>query len=263
MMLDCSNTSLPYVGHEEHASTYSRTERTSYWDAAARCIAQSCSQSHRLLQKTTTRLMTRFRTTGRIADRPRTARTPVTTPREDRHLRVLHMSNRFPTVKSSAAASLGHAISRRIVSRRFRRYDIRTYRPFRGMTLTLQHRRRRLAWARAVWQWQQRNWHRVLFSDKSRFQMNQVDGRVRVYRRQNERTARCCVQKVEPFGGDSVMMWGGICGDRKTELVVIEGNLTDDVLRPVVLPFLQQNPETRCFIKTTPLPMLLLLPGTS
>ena len=43
------------------------------------------------------------------------------------------------------------------------------------------------------------------------------------------------------------MVWGGIMGGRKTELIVIRGNLNaqryiDVVLRPVVVPFLQQHP---------------------
>ena len=138
-------------------------------------------------KKTITRLMTRFRTTGRTADRPRTGRPPVTTPQEDRHLRVLHLRNRFLTVTSSATTSLTQQVSRRTISRRLRRFGIRAYRPFRGVTLTHEHRRRRLAWARRVRQWQPRNWRWVLFSDESRFQLNKADGRVRVYRRRNVR----------------------------------------------------------------------------
>jgi hypothetical protein len=43
------------------------------------------------------------------------------------------------------------------------------------------------------------------------------------------------------------MIWPGIMGGRKTDLVVIRGNLNaqryiDEVLRPVVVPFLRQNP---------------------
>ena len=45
------------------------------------------------------------------------------------------------------------------------------------------------------------------------------------------------------------MVWGGICGDQKTDLLIIDGNLTarryiDQVLRPVVLPFVQRHPRT-------------------
>ena len=41
-----------------------------------------------------------------------------------------------------------------------------------------------------------------------------------------ERTALCCVQDTVPFGGESVMVWGGICGQQSTDLIVIDGNLT-------------------------------------
>jgi transposase len=43
------------------------------------------------------------------------------------------------------------------------------------------------------------------------------------------------------------MIWAGIIGGRKTDLAVIRGNLNvqryiDEVLRPVVVPFIRQNP---------------------
>ena len=41
--------------------------------------------------------------------------------------------------------------------------------------------------------------------------------------RARERTAPCC---VVPFGGGSVMVWGVICGQHRTDLIVIDGNLT-------------------------------------
>ncbi len=198
---------------------------------------------------TIVRLVRRHRQTGRTADRPRSGRPKVTTPREDRHLRLLHLRNRFLTVTSSAGNGLGHPVSRRTVSRRLRHYGIRAYRPFKGMTLTCEHRRRRLRWARTVRRWQQRDWRRLLFSDESRFKIFESDGRVRVHRRRGERTSSCCVQEVVPYGGGSVMVWGGISGDVKTDLIVLDGTLTarryiDEVLTPVVLPFLQRYPRT-------------------
>ena len=42
------------------------------------------------------------------------------------------------------------------------------------------------------------------------------------------------------------MVWGGICGQQRTDLIVVDGNLTahryiNQVLRPVLLPFLQHQ----------------------
>ena len=44
------------------------------------------------------------------------------------------------------------------------------------------------------------------------------------------------------FGEGNLMVWGGIMGGQRTDLVVMQGNLNarryiDDVLRPHVIPF--------------------------
>ena len=78
---------------------------------------------------TITRLIQRYRVTGRTADRPRSGRPCVTTANEDHHLCILHLRNTF---------------------------------------LTRQHRLRHLRWARQFQHWQHWNWQRVLFSDESR-----------------------------------------------------------------------------------------------
>lgn len=196
---------------------------------------------------TITRLMQRLRQTGRTVDRPRTGRPRVTTPAEDRHIRLLHLRNHDVTVTLTAATALGHRISRQTVYRRLRHHGIRARHPYRGPLLTPQHRINRQVWARRVLRWQRREWARVLFSDESRFCVYKNDGRQRVYRRLGERLAPNCVHQVRAFGGGGLMVWGGICGDVKTPLVVIRGNLNaqrycDLVLRPVVVPSNIQHP---------------------
>ena len=87
------------------------------------------------------------------------------------------------------------------------------------MTLTRQHRRRRLCWARQFQHWQHRNWQRVLFFDESRFQLFRADGRTRIYRRVGERTAPCCVRETVPFGGGSVMVLAESVGNNGQTLL--------------------------------------------
>ena len=48
------------------------------------------------------------------------------------------------------------------------------------------------------------------------------------------------------FGGGSVMVWAGICHDGRTQLKIVQGTLNavkyrDDILDPIVLPFLKQR----------------------
>ena len=73
-----------------------------------------------------------------------------------------------------------------------------------------------------------------------------------VYRREGERFSDACVLESNRWGGASTMVWGGFLGRHKTRLVFLDfgrgrGGLTaqryiNNVLQPVVLPFMQQHP---------------------
>ena len=85
-----------------------------------------------------------------------------------------------------------------------------------------------------------------LFLDESRFNLSHSDGRARVYHRQNERYADCCVQERDRFGGGNVMVWAGITSRRRTNLVFVDGTLTagryrDNILAVEVVNFLNHN----------------------
>ena len=53
-------------------------------------------------------------------------------------------------------------------------------------------------------------------------------------------------------GGASLIVWGGISGLYRTDLVVIQGNLNgvryrDEILQQQVEPFMQNHPEVEMF----------------
>ena len=63
---------------------------------------------------------------------------------------------------------------------------------------------------------------------------------VHIYRRKGQRYNDNCVLERNIFGGGSVMVWGGIMGCRKTDIVIINGNLDGhryvaQILRPVLV----------------------------
>lgn len=191
-------------------------------------------------------LQRRFQQTGVTTDTQRSGRPRVTTPREDRHIRLSHLRNRFLTATVTAANMQRRQISAQTVRRRLRGFGLCCRRPYRGPILERRHRQARLQWARQHLNWRRVDWNNVIFSDESRYQLLRADGRARVYRRRGERYADPCVNEVDRFGLGSVMVWGGICGGRKTRLRVINGNLTaqryiDQVLQPEVVPFIRQN----------------------
>ena len=197
-------------------------------------------------RRTVINLQQRYNVTGHIKDRPRAGRPKVTTVRQDRYMTLTHRRQRFKTAKSTA---IEYGVSPQTVLRRLRigPAPIRPRRPYVGQILNRLNRHRRMLWARRHRHWRRAQWSRVLFSDESRFNVSFADGRLRVYRRRGERFDDNCVIERDRFGGGGVMVWGGIMGDMKTDLIVVQGNMNadryiDQVLRPVVVPFLTAHP---------------------
>ena len=197
------------------------------------------------------RLVRRLRETGHLADRPRSGRPRVTSRRQDRTIRLVHLRNRHLTATETALNTVGthnRQISRKTVGSRLREIDLRARRLYVGLPLTQARRLRRMAWltAHAPRLFPMRQWRRVLFTDESRFTLYRADGRRRVYRRRGERFADACVVERDRFRGGSVMVWGGIAHGIKSQLIIVAGNMTavryrDEILRPVAVPLVQQR----------------------
>ena len=144
-------------------------------------------------------------------------------------------------------------ISDQTVRRRLRESGLRARRPMAGPTPKQRHRTDRLGWARARRRWRIHTRQHIFFSISLRFS----DGRYCVYRMNGERFTDQC----DRFGGGSVMVWAGIYHDGRTQLKIVQGTLNavkyrDDILDPIVLPFLQhrnfyhvfQHDNARCHV---------------
>ena len=190
------------------------------------------------------RLWDKYRQTGGVAMRPGRGRPKSTTPRQDRLITLLALRDRF---KSAAAINRefltmpGRRISTSTVKNRLYQARLKAGRPFKGVTLSAHHKRQRLAWARQHQGRAMRHWRYAMFSDESRFCLRFTDGRKRCWRRSGERYARAAILDHDRYGGDSVMGWGGVTYDRRSDLVITNGAMTgqryvDQILRPVVAP---------------------------
>ena len=103
---------------------------------------------------------------------------------------------------------------------------LRARRPYVGVQLSQRHRQTMLAWTRQHRRWTNQQWVTVLFTDKSRFLLDMLDRRRRVWRRRRERYANCAIVEHDRYGGGSLIVWGGISNCSRTELLVLNGTLT-------------------------------------
>ena len=88
-------------------------------------------------QSNISRLWDRYQQQGSTHDRRRSGRPRVTTPAQDRHIRLRHLRHRFTTATSTAAAIPGQRrISDQTVRNRLREAGIRARRPVKAVVLT-------------------------------------------------------------------------------------------------------------------------------
>ncbi|KAI4882733.1 hypothetical protein NFI96_028535, partial [Prochilodus magdalenae] len=120
---------------------------------------------------------------------------------------------------------------------------LRARRPVVGPVLTGQQCRARLAFTTEHQNWQICHRCLVLFTDESRFYLSTCNRRDRLWRRRGECYAACNIIQHDWFGGGSVMVWGGISLNGRTDLYRLDnGTLTairyqNETLGPVVRPY--------------------------
>ncbi|GFX89604.1 HTH_Tnp_Tc3_2 domain-containing protein [Trichonephila clavipes] len=97
----------------------------------------------------------------------------------DRHATLLKIAADF--IAEHLISVTVRAIQRDIIDMSFR-----SRRTTHVSLLTARHKALRLAWARQNQHWTVDDWKQVTWSEKSRFQLNRSDGRVRVWRQLDE-----------------------------------------------------------------------------
>ncbi|UYV68035.1 hypothetical protein LAZ67_5002874, partial [Cordylochernes scorpioides] len=196
------------------------------------------------------RLWIRWLEQGNVAINRNVGATRVTSARVDR--RILRQAVAAPQTTCTAILqhvqdTLDHSISTRTISRRLVANGLHSCRPLRRLPLTPPNRRQRLEWCRARSTWMT-EWHRVVFSDESRFCLSSDSRRVRVWRRRGERSNPAAIVERPTVRQRRIVVWGAIAYDSRSPLLRIQGTMTaqryvDDVLRPVTLPYLQGVPN--------------------
>ena len=119
---------------------------------------------------TISRLRERFRETGSSDDRPRSGAPRVTTPAQDRHIRLQHLRDRFrPATRTAPATPSTHnrQISDQTVRNRLHESGLWARCPCVGHVLNQGRRAVRSRWVEQRMRWPAQRWRSVLFTDES------------------------------------------------------------------------------------------------
>lgn len=209
---------------------------------SVRQVAQRLDLSKSAVHRT----VKRYRESGEYSRRPGSGRKRATSRADDRFVKMTSLRNRFLTavdVRDRLQNVRGVVVSTETVRRRLKQAGLASRRPVKSPQLTREHRVRRLAFAERHLNWTVEQWGSVLFTDECRIGLYSSDDRIRVWRRPLERFTQCTTLESAPFHRQSLMVWGGINSEARTELIFIEnGRLNaaryiEEVLQEAVVPF--------------------------
>lgn len=186
----------------------------------------------------------RYQENGNYQRRPGSGRLRSTDARDDRYLTILARRNPFRparVLRNEFQHATRIRFSDQSVRNRLHEVQLHARRPHVVPRMTDAHRRARLAWAREHLRWNINQWSQILFTDESRFSVDHPDNRVRVWRTRGQRYDPQFAVSRDRWGRGSVMVWGGISANQRTELHVVQGNMNainyrDNVLEPIVVP---------------------------
>lgn len=209
-----------------------------------RDVAKKIGCSTRTVQK----WWNKFRTDGNVDRKKGSGRPSLSSSRQDRNLVLLCKRNRFlPTRKLILGRNFPFSL--RTAHRRLLCAGLHARRPLKRTPLTVRHRMNRKDWCKDRIALTADYWHKILWSDESRFSLEFADGRIRVRRMRNERFSECCLMERYRNGRGSLMVWGGLWYNGLTPLIRITGNLNaqrycEEVLQTIVVPTTQDHDLT-------------------
>lgn len=187
----------------------------------------------------------RYQETRSYTRRPGSGGVRCTSVRDDRFIVLEILRNRFLTaveIRRRLQIIRGINVSERTVRRRMEEVNLKARRPARGPELLRQHRVARLRFAREHADWTYEQWARVLFTDECRIALRAPDGRERVWRRRGERFLPITTSQTVSYHGGSIMIWGGLSSEARTELVIVDNRLNaaryvEEILQDHVQPY--------------------------
>ena len=179
------------------------------------------------------RWITRFEHEGQVERHAGSGRPHSTSARSNR--RLIRLCRRNPFHSSAQLLTLwDEQVTSRTVRNRLVNAGLRSRRLLRRPLLASHHRLARLRWAMNRCHFREPQWRKIIFTDESRYLLRPVDGRLRVRRYRGEFLREDLVSEVTPHGGGSVMVWGAICCDGRSRLIVLPGSLNGQRYRQVL-----------------------------
>ena len=149
----------------------------------------------------------------------------------------MSLKDRFKTcteIKSVMNSTSCVNVTRQTVSRRLQEIGLFNRTPRKKPLVSSKNKKKRLEFANRYVIWTYENWAKVFFSDESKFNLFENDGKNNVKRRIGERLTAKCTKKTVKFEGGSVMVFGMFSSQGTTPLVRLQTCVNAQIYKNIV-----------------------------
>lgn len=190
------------------------------------------------------RTLKRIQELGNLSDRPRSGRPGVLSDRQKRLIPRLLRSGSIQNasqVRKKLELDYGINTSVSTVQRSLRSLGyvsrIKKKRPL----LTAQHKKRRLAFAKAHRTWTVDDWKMVIFSDETKFNLLNSDGKEYYWTKTPGILSRDAVKQTKKYGGGKVLVWGCMSWEGVGFFSTIKGTMNSELYQSILEDQLKQT----------------------
>lgn len=169
-------------------------------------IAERTGTDRRTIQ----RICKRVKQSNSFKDKPRHGRPKALNEREKRIVsRTLQKSDSKNAESVRKLIKSDHSInvSRDTVARVLKSFGFVARIKIAKPALTGKQKKARLVWAKEHAKWTSDDWKNVVWSDESKFQLCDSDGREVVWIKKSESISEASIKPTKKFGGGNVMVW--------------------------------------------------------
>jgi transposase len=189
---------------------------------------------HGLHRSTVSRIYRKYKEGGGYEDKPRTGRPKVFTDRNERSMIRKLMKGECANAEELRKVWEGPPISTQTIQNALQRNGLKGRSTRKKPLLKKTHRKRRLAFAKKYRHWSLQDWHRVVWSDESKFNVFGSDGRSWCWRKDGQALRDVFVKPTVKHGGGSVMVWGCMTSQGVGNLCCINGGLDAELYTTIL-----------------------------
>lgn len=189
-------------------------------------------------------IISRYGKNGFVTNKKRTGCPKKLTEREERQIvKEMELNPRMsvPKLNGGFRNQSGTVVSDETVRRTLRTSGLNGRVAANKPFISPKNRLDRLEYARLHVDKDQAYWNTILFTDESKFNVFQSDGKVNVWRRKGERLNPKNIKGTVKHGGGSVLVWGCMSATGVGSLVFIEGIMDHKVYIDILKTHLESS----------------------